>query len=638
MPPLKQIPLSEDQEKRLVAFIREGINDAEAARQGLLQDVRIWRRNYLLKPEQKIKTFPWIKSSNVVTQITPTHVDAIHARIKNTLSAFEDLWATRLNAGEGEAFLDPLRRYLRYVQDNEIEFDQNGGQVLLQTVKLGTCTAKCIYTVDKRPDKTYDVNGKVVKRDLLIKDGFDFRAIDFEDLLVPPSARHPQTAQWICHYFRRTWGELKWREHNGIFREAKLEEIKNNFHTMMSRRQNQAKEEKERDQGIQRLAQTDARYAEHDMAELWMFYDIDDDGYDEHIVVTYHLLSEKILRIVYNWNESGKRPFFRFRYWEQEDSYYGMGVAQMLQQSQYEIDMIHNQRNDNATIANMRAFKAKRGAGITPGTNIYPGKVFILDNPETDLVDFALGEVYPSSTNNEVIARDYAERRTGISDFNLGVEAKQIKRTPAATTLAVIQESNKRFDLVVRDIRATTKELGWYIVEQTAQEKPFEKIRRALGPKAGTVVTALLQLPYTEIQQRVIIDISATSAALNKETELQKIMTVFGLTTEYFQGIVGLAQMLIQSGLPPPFVQLATQMADVSKELVSRAFKLSDLLALAEKIPGLEVFGGALGQPSGPPGLGGGPGANGGAISPGAAGVAGGGPQGGVVEGNVPPG
>ncbi|MCK7503210.1 MAG: hypothetical protein MZV70_03315 [Desulfobacterales bacterium] len=94
--------------------------------------------------------------------------------------------------------------------------------------------------------------------------------------------------------------------------------------------------------------------------EIWLRYDVDEDGEEDDVVITYHRASKTILRAIYNPFFIGFRPFVAFTYNPSEFQFDGRGLVEMLEKSQLEVDAIHNQRRDRATLLNTPDF---RGAG-----------------------------------------------------------------------------------------------------------------------------------------------------------------------------------------------------------------------------------------------------------------------------------
>src|SRR5947207_347352 len=106
---------------------------------------------------------------------------------------------------------------------------------------------------------------------------------------------------------------------------------------------------------------------------------------------------------------------------------------------------------DNVLLANSRGIVAKAGANIVPGEPIYPGKIWITDGPvNQEFSSFQLADVYPSLQNLHGLVQAMGEKRTGISDIQLGNMQNLPGRTPATTMLSLLQEGSRRPDLTLK--------------------------------------------------------------------------------------------------------------------------------------------------------------------------------------------
>ena len=88
-----------------------------------------------------------------------------------------------------------------------------------------------------------------------------------------------------------------------------------------------------------------------------------------------------------------------------------------------------------------------------PSEPIYPGKIWITDGPPKDeFMPFQLSEIYPSLPATIQLIQQLGERRTGISDIQLGNMQNLPGRTPATTMLSLLQEGTRRPDLTLKDV------------------------------------------------------------------------------------------------------------------------------------------------------------------------------------------
>src|SRR5262249_52525878 len=179
--------------------------------------------------------------------------------------------------------------------------------------------------------------------------------------------------------------------------------------------------------------------------EIWCDYDIDGDDIPEHLVCTYHYASRTILQLRYNWYFNQEKPYTVIPYALSNESLYGIGICEMVKPFQDALTRWHRMASDNAYIANIRMFIAKKDSGIEETPRLYASRVFFVDDPSKDFIPFSLGDIYPSTLAERQNLFGLMEKRTGVSDYLTGRESPIIgSRATATSTLALIQEGTKR--------------------------------------------------------------------------------------------------------------------------------------------------------------------------------------------------
>ena len=177
------------------------------------------------------------------------------------------------------------------------------------------------------------------------------------------------------------------------------------------------------------------------------------DAGEEDIVVWFHQPTRKIVRAVYAYYTHGQRPYDVVRYFP-SDGFYGIGVCQQKEVFQKMSSDLHNFSWDNIILANSRMVVAKSGSNIAPGEPFYPNKVWIVDDDVNKSFGvFPMADIYPSLPLLQSQVQSLGERRTGISDIQLGNIQELPGRTPATTMLSLLQEGNRRPDLTIKDMR-----------------------------------------------------------------------------------------------------------------------------------------------------------------------------------------
>jgi hypothetical protein len=277
--------------------------------------------------------------------------------------------------------------------------------------------------------------------------------------------------------------------------------------------------------------------------ELWCSFDVDGDGINEEIVVDYHMESQTFLSIRYNWYDDLHRPYRICNFLNVEGIWPGIGVCKQTEQLQEEVTTIHRQRLDNATLANMAQIVLRKGMGYGNGEPIFPGKMWFVDDPQKDISQFKLSEIYPSSYINEESIVSYYEKRTGANEVILGVPQSGTPGT-ATSDLTRLAEGNKRFDLVLKNVKRWLSAIGYDVVTNYQLFGNQNVHWMIMGPDEGAFVEQVLQMPSVLVRRGAIVDLTVTDSITNRQVEQQQWMSLFQVVTNYFERALNLSQFL----------------------------------------------------------------------------------------------
>ena len=88
--PIKNVPLTHEQETRLSNWLLENLEDIEERRTARMTQWRKWRDQY--EGKVQAKDFPWKNASNVHVPLTAIDTDAIHANMMNRIFSHDRIW------------------------------------------------------------------------------------------------------------------------------------------------------------------------------------------------------------------------------------------------------------------------------------------------------------------------------------------------------------------------------------------------------------------------------------------------------------------------------------------------------------------------------------------------------------------
>lgn len=537
--------------QRLMAFLDEEHHAAMSAYEGYYDQLRTLRKAIKFQPQNRVKTFPWPGASNFVAPLIRINGDAVKARILNTLLAPRPFFVPSAAApgNRYEPFCKPWQNFLQW-GTNDCSFFETAERIVDQAVYLGKCPGKIYWRYEVTKAKSYDPRTKkIVDKFRVAHDHPFIEPILLENWLEPWGLQPSIEKPWLSQRIFKPLIDLKQDQAAGRISESyDLEST-----LMISMPENILALEE-----LKRRAWQDSQ-----TCELWetnVDFDIDEDGFKENLQVLWDpRVASKPLWVKYNMFWHAKKPYcFWYYLLDGTDQSYGEGIAHLSYQIQEAVSTFINQRTDNITIGNTLWFKGKKGR-VKEGMTIWPGKVELMDDPASDLVPEKLGEVSPSSFNNENVFRDYNERVTGISDPQLGREMDN-PRVAATTTLSMLQEGNRRFDMIIRMMRMEFAKAGIMVSQLYQQFKPRLPLEDIVSEEDLPYVEALLNMPPEEIEKNFALVVNASSIAANKETERKSLGELYQLVDQFYKNTLAVAQEIANPQAPAELKEMMIEM------------------------------------------------------------------------------
>lgn len=527
----------------------------------------------------KKKVFPFKNCSNVFIPLTPIAVETIHAREVNTILGTKPYIQVRRKKEEmSEADAVNIERFLDEVLRTVVNGYDTLSMWIMEKDKMGDGFVKVYWKFDQTKIK----KGKGFRT--ITEDDVAIDVIAIEDLIFPSSARAVEQALWVAHRFRMDWNVLKRKEKLGIY--ENIDKIKD-FYRQDNDTQGEEIDFQKVKKGVEGIDERSPDILkDYELFEVYFDWDIDNDGIAERLVATYEKKSNTIIRLIHFPFNHGRRPLVQNSFMKRTNRIYSKGITEMSKQLQIAINTVFNQTIDNATIANVKCFKGLKSAKRDIG-EIYPGKVFWLDSTQ-DLEDFTLGEVHQSNFVLHGLLRDYHERRTKVTDLNLGRPSEITRSRATATgTLALLQESGRHFDLILNNSREAMTEIAYQIIELYAQYAP-NKVFTVTG-KDGTLEQ--LRLPKIgTLREEYTFHATATSIAVNKEIEKQANMVLVQQLSGVFRQVLQLIMLTAspQTNLPDSIKKYIFDMVrsyhKMAEDIV-RSFEKLDVNVYVPELP-----------------------------------------------------
>lgn len=581
---MPDVTLSDDARK---ALGRQIVDDWEADQQDRdtwLSDLPRWLDAYQGRPQPK--TTPWKDASSLHVPVTRTIVDAIHPRIMAALWRPTPIVAFRPQdpadvdlARRRERFLDwAVREEVRLfpvmdralwgalvygVQLVKLSWEVKARRLrdrqtypaempieqIVQAIVAGTeryveavervsqDTFQAIVTAAGHPETTIDIAQTptgwevTTEREEVLRDAPEVVLIDPEDWVVnadaPPDL---QDADHVMHRYRLSLEAIKARRRSGVFTcsDEDLDTLEhladtaedvadsNAYHIKQARSTTVGVEIPNRTGGAARVTLLDA----------YLAYDADEDGIEEELLVTVVLERPDLLLRVRRLEEvyrHGYRPFVAFSVYPFGHTIWATGLPQIIEGLQTEFNVIHNQRVDFGTIANMPWFWYEPGPGQNPeATPIQPGYGL----PVADVAK--IKEHQPSNVTawahqEEANLWMLTERLTKANDLTFGrVGETQGAARTASGVQALSQQQATGFDILIRRAQESFRLLLQQLLALYAQYMPPGKEVRILGP--GLAEPPVL---VGRDDLRAAMDLEFTGNALSTDREIERNTLTF---------------------------------------------------------------------------------------------------------------
>jgi hypothetical protein len=610
-----QIEIQPSQVEEVSRWLQDELFRSEQERSGLEEKIRYHERLYEAEPEQEEKDFPWPGASNIVVPVISTAVEAVFARMMNSIFGGKELWITQARSPDWRDLAQPSTRFLNWVGESVVGMYDVCQQWFLGMLKHGTGILKTRWDRLLRKVVYNDPIDGMVNENVVLKDGPGASAVELRNFFVSSDILQTmdiQTCTWVAHRAYYTWKRLKELEVSGVFYD--VERIK--------QEERSTAEDVEADRhertGIEPVSPRD-----YEVFEVWCSYDLEGNGVLSELIVDIHKDTGTILRAVYNPFRHQERPFHVIRNMPREGSFWGIGIAEMLEQVQEEITKIHNHRLDNQLLANTRAFKKRKGSSLG-NDEIFPGAFIEVDEPD-DLMELQLGESYQTLLVEEQHTNAIGEKRTGVSDYTVGRESSAIgSRATATSTLALIREGNKRFQLTIRDIRQSLGDIGHQFLTMYQQFAPDRKVSYEMFSQEDAMwMQKFMHLPGELSRKGLIIDTPALSETNNKEMMQQSMMTLMQVVQQFYMSMFQAMGVAGDPNAPPALKQLAVKGGETGSMLLERILESFDINDAENYVPDINSLinltmmaegmqNGGMGAPAGPGGQGAaGPGAQG---------------------------
>lgn len=523
-------------------------------------------RLYEGQPKHQYRNVPIENAPNLEVPLSAIASDAIYAQMVNLIFNIDPM-VTVAEVDEEGRYKEHVKALQRFVdiiagEGGELGLRDAADNVVLDTVKLGT---GIYYT-------RWAESTKKTKVEKIISSGVDVYPVPVEDFFIPGGAKNDlESIRWCAMRIWLTQNELNHRikKYNWLEGAAKVSNEVGRVRTIRERIGRHSGSMERR---------TDAGEV-YEVFDMYCRYDIDGDGIDEDLLVTWDYGSRRILH--WGFNPYDRRPFSVMRYQNRSFVFYGLGVVEMLRALQEGTTELYNHWIINSMLANARVWAAPHGTMPGGKLRLWPNRYLEMSDPRA-LIGLQLADTYPSAPAALSTTLSLAERRSGINDLTTPRPSQVLgSRTPGITALSLLQKANERFGPAFDSVRAATagcvkQALYRYQEQLLAKNRVVEKkIVRMMGEERGALIIELLK--DKEFDNAIKITLTASSVRQNRQVEQQNWLLVLPQILNYYERAFQLVQIMSQPGIPEPMRKVASQIFTRAGEIIDRALRNFDV-------------------------------------------------------------
>lgn len=504
-----------------------------------------YRRMRRAKPETAQRTTPWKKSANVVPPLTQQKVNTIYAK---EVSAFASkkppVFVQAMNLEDAEK-AESFGRFFKGMAEsrNGLNMAKNLQTIFYEQVSMGTDFVKVPFLIDKWAFKRNSEAGNE-QVTYTRHQGPSIVHIRLEDFFTRPYWKDLQRAPWIAVRYRFFLHELKQQGAMGAFDTKELEKVYSVPLTEYD--ENTLSSMNIAGVSVGSLGAQEPN-KEFEIYECNVFWDVDGDGIPEDVKLWVEPETQTLLRS--EFNPLSIRDIEPVIYFEDPDSLYAVGVCEMTESMQEEVSTLHNMRLDGTHLAMLKVWFARRGSGLGD-EEFTPFKVMEMDDPMADIRPIDFPDVAPSCLSGEMIAREYADKVTGASDYMAGFNDKTVgSGATLGGTVYLAQQSNSILNSILQNAEISISNIYQIAFYQCVANK--EKVDLSfLSAEDQANVTEILSMRVEDIPTKFRFIVKATDISKTDESRKQNFMAMSQMYSMYGEKALQVMQLLTQTQDP----------------------------------------------------------------------------------------
>jgi hypothetical protein len=514
--------------------------------------------------QTKTRDTPWINAANVESTLAAQKVNAIYAK---EVAAFATRKPPVRVSAADPAMLDKARsleNLLNYMARSRYGMNmpvvQN--QLFYDQVSLGAAIVKVPFLVEQMTFKRTNASG-TEDVNYVRHRGPATVPIRLEDFFTRPYWKDLQRAPWVAVRYRMFEHELRQKAALGFFDEKELEKV---FAVPLTKYDDGREADLENSRITAGSLGRTARNSEFDIYEVNAFFDVDGDGYAEDVIAWVEPETNTLLRS--EFNPLSIRDYEVIPYLEDPESFYAIGICELVQDLQDEATALKRMRLDGTKLAMLKMFISRTGCGIEPNETFEPFKHFQLDDPNADFREINFPDIAPSCLAGEELTKQEADRVTGANDYMTGFNDKVVgSGASVGGTMFLAQQGNSILNSILARAEQSIGNIYMIALYQCMANK--DKLDLSfLSPEDQANVREILAYNVEDIPTQFRFTVQVTDISKTDEAKKQETLIASQLYAAYGQQVLQLMGMIPSGAQNAPVI--AQKLAVGGTEMVSR--------------------------------------------------------------------
>jgi len=495
---------------------------------------------------------PWAGASDLHLPVTMEHCLTLHAHLLDVFFGMRPWFFARPREKMDRETVEMKEVFMHWALTSYVNYNDGIFPVidewLWEVITTGFGILKlrweCQYRMslvveDWLNPETGEVHKRAEKKRVKIFEGPVLELLRKEDVLMLGDYNDIDRMPCFAHRIWLSESDVNRRVEAGLYDKAAVKRIiaaraaKKDRISSIDQSSHDYRDEQDLNEGVI----TRDSHANEELFEIYeanLTYDLDDDGFSEEVILWVEAETGEIVRDtdLDKVSTTGRRPLFKGDLYKRPHRAYSMGLPELLYPYNKEIDAIHNQKIDFATITTIPWFLYNPASGMkNEEMRIGPGVGIPVDDVNNSVRFPTFQQSSGFHNREEDSLMEMAGNISGVSGPIAGQAPASLGAGRTATGMSsLLQRQNVRVDVFVKRLQYTFGRMLQELDAMMQVRLPDGVMYRVLGSDGyqllkddGTPVMKEMKTRF-ELRGQVDYEMLANSASANKELEFQKAM------------------------------------------------------------------------------------------------------------------